>query len=898
MRTSYRFAIFLLFLFANAQLLGQAISDTTKHISYEAFFQQLEKQEKVNIYYKSEWFAGKKISASILTFRLEDALAAVKRLCNLDYIDMDKGTIVFVPAIQMNFHFTSGNNDALAVGTPSGNDRLAEANLSGKIVDGKNNESLPSVIIQDEKTKKFAVTDAKGNFSLTLPLGEHTFNISYIGFQNSRRTINLLGNGKVEFAIFEKSLQLNEVVITEERGDYNVSRTQMSVVKMDARLIKELPISLGETDIIKSVSLLPGIQSVGEFGSGFNVRGGSADQNLIMIEDVPLFNSSHLFGLNSVINPDGVSGLTLYKTGIPARYGERVSSVMLIKLGNATTDKPTLKGGIGLLNSRLSLETPLFHKKASLLIGGRSSYSDWLLHKMPDIDLMNSSASFYDLNTLLQININQNNRVSIFGYYSSDRFSFSKTTHYQYNNILSSIRWNHSFGYKLSSGLVIGMSKYIFDVKEKDKLYLQEANQIKFGTDYYSLKWNFNYLPNENHNIDAGINGVLYNIRPGEMLPLGDSSTVEQQKMQLEKGLEMSAYLSDDFKITSRLSAEVGLRYVQYLSLGQGDVLVFASGLPHTLENIIDTLHYKNNQTIKRFQAFEPRVSARYSLNESSSVKLSYTRMNQFINLISNTSVMSPTDTWKLSGANSKPLICDQFSLGYFRNFSENTIITSVEVYYKNLTNIIEYKNGAQVLLNSHLETDLLDAKAYSTGIEFYIKKNSGKLNGWISYTFSQSKHKTTSSYTEEQLNNNRYFVSNYDVPQNLIVNVNYHLSRRWRLAGTFTHNTGRPVTLPEIKYDINGNQLIWYSDRNKYRLPDYHRLDLSITLDPSLKIKKKWKGSWTLSVINVYGRKNAYSVFYSREDPRIWNGNGSYNLYKSYIIGIPLPTITYNFSF
>ncbi len=661
---------------------------------------------------------------------------------------------------------------------------------------------------------------------------------------------------------------------------------------------RPLPSSLGETDIIKSMALLPGIQTAGEFGSGFNVRGGGSDQNLILIEDVPLFNSSHLFGLTSTINADNVANVTLLKAGIPARYGERASSVMDIRLGNDNTDKLRAKGGIGLLSSRLSLQVPMLNKKATLLIGGRSSYSNWLLHKIPDVDMMNSSAGFYDLNSLYTFNINPKNKVILFAYYSNDKFSFNKSTKYVYSNLLGSLRWTHLYGSKLSSSFLTGYSRYKYSVSESDTLHREEAYQVNLDTRYNNLKWNFNWMPSNRHTVDFGINGILYRLTPGEEIPFGDQSLVKPLRVQTEKGLEMAAYASDNFDILPALNAELGLRFVHYLALGPGSFQTYVAGQPISMETVLDTLHYKSNQVISRNSALEPRLAFRYSINEKCSVKWSYNRINQFINLISNNSVMSPTDTWTLSNSYLKPLISDQIAVGYFRNFKQNAYEVSVEAYYRKLQNVVEYKNGAQILLNQHIETDLLNVKGYTYGIEFYAKKSAGLLTGWISYTYSRSLLRTDGTAPEEQINRNQYYPSNFDKPHNLVVMANYHLSRRWRVSGTFVYNTGRPVTLPELTFNSLGNQLIYYSDRNKYRLPDYHRLDISITFDENLRLKKMWKGSWTLSIINVYGRKNAYSVYYAQEDNRTYHSSGNTGMYKLYIIGLPLPTLTYNFTF
>ena len=859
----------------------------------------MEERDSVHIYYKPEWFQGKKISRSFINLNLEETLSRVSELNKLSFIIPDQGSIVFVPFRSVSSaNSGSGLLDAIIIGNPNEYGKYTKAIITGKILDGKTGESLPGVIVNVEKLKIGTATDANGNFSLTLPVGEHVLKMTFMGYEETARKIKLVSNGNVSFSIFEKTVKLNEVEIMAERAEINITSTQMSLLHLTSKAIHELPVSLGETDILKSMSLLPGIQSAGEFGTGFNVRGGSADQNLILIEDVPLFNSSHLFGLTSTINADNVTSITLLKAGIPARYGERASSVMEIRLGKDNTDNLRVKGGIGLLDSRLCIQIPMFKKKATLLIGGRSSYSNWLLHKMPDVDLMNSSASFYDMNGLFTVSLTPNDKVTLFGYYSNDKFGFNKNTNYKYSNLLGSLRWTHMFSNRLSSSLLTGYSQYKYSVQEEDTLHREDAYQINLDTRYNNLKWNFTWLPNHKHSVDYGINAILYRISPGEEKPYGTQSLIKPMKVQQEKGLEMAAYVSDNFDLFPRLNAETGLRFVHYMALGPDSVQTYIPGQPRSMETTMGTFYYSNNQVITQHSAFEPRLAFRYSINEKSSVKLSYNRINQFINLLSNNSVMSPTDTWTLSNNYVQPLTSDQIAIGYFRNFKQNMYEVSLETYYRKLKNVIEYKNGARILLNEHIETDLLNANGYGYGIEVYARKSSGALTGWISYTYSRSMLKTSGSSDEEQINRNEYYPSNFDKPNNLVIVANYHLSRRWRVSGTFTYNTGRPVTLPELKFNSAGKQIIYYSDRNKYRLPDYHRLDIAISFDENLRLKKMWKGSWTLSVINVYGRKNVYSVYYAQEDSRIYKSSGSTSMYKLYIIGIPLPTITYNFTF
>lgn len=884
-------------------LFNQAVNSQTNrqgtYLSIDQLTDQLQQKYSVEFFYKPVWFEMKSFLSTILNLPFEEVLEKIENETDLSIVTVDSVLYIFVPLKSTPKPATElKRTDELIVGNPDDYGKYSKATVQGKILDGQNGNPLPGASVFIDKLKLGVTADKNGNYHFKVPVGEYTIRLTFMGYDENTQKINLVSNGYLDLKLYEKSIHLGEVIVTSERPESNISGTQMSYVRFDARSIKELPVTMGVTDIIKSITLMPGVQTIGEFGTGFNVRGGSADQNLILLEDVPLFNSSHLFGLTSVVNSDGISSVTLLKAGISAKYGERASSVMDIRFGANDPDKTTVKGGIGLIESGLYIETPLLNKKISLLVSARSSYSNWLLHSIPDVDLMNSSAYFYDANAFLTYNINTNNKINIFTYLSNDRFGFSKTTNYQYSNLLASLKWKHTFNNKLYFNLVAGLSDYHYNVSESDTSRPWEAYKIYSSLQYKNLKWNFSWFPKDKHSIDFGINAALYTIKPGELDPLSSVTTINRIVIQQEQAIEYAVYLTDNFALSPKLTLDLGVRYSLYTYLGPNKVYVYQPNSPKTPEPIIDSTMYGNFKPICNYSGLEPRFSLRFSISDNSSVKLSYNRIHQYINLVSNTAVMTPSDVWKLSSPNLKPLICDHLAVGYFRNFKNNSIETSIELYYKILNNAIDYKNGAQILLNPYLETDLLNVKGKNYGIELSIKKNSGRLTGWASYTLSRSLERTTGIFEVEKINNNQLFPSNFDRPNNLIINLNYHISRRWRFGSTFTYSTGRPVTLPEYKFDYQNYQLLYYSDRNKYRLPVYNRLDVSITLDESLKIRKKWKGSWTLSIINLYGRKNAYSVFYKKEEHMVGYELKQYDTYMLYIIGIPFPTLTYNFTF
>jgi hypothetical protein len=880
----------------NGQINKVSDTDGVNLQPIDSVLSLLEKKNEVRFYYDTRRLDNKRLPLSLLDYPINELINRLEQITGCSWVKVNQNAFVYMP-VEDNTALHKMRNGIPEVGNKNEYGKYKTATLSGTLSDGKTGEPLAGAIVSVKQHNIATSTDKDGHFVIKLPVGEHELEFSYFGYEHNSQKIKLMSNGTANFEIYEKPVNIEEVIVRAEKAESNVSLVGMSPIRLNFKTIKELPFTLGEKDILRSMTLLPGIQSVGEFGTGFNVRGGSSDQNLILIEDTPLFNSSHLFGLESIINPDGVSGVLLLKAGIPAQYGERASSVTSIHLGNNPAAFH-LKGGIGLLSSRLSLETPLFKNKANLLLGGRTSYSDWLLHRIPDVELRNSKAGFFDLNALLNIHINANNKITLFGYSATDRFTYNTTETYEYGSILGTLRWLHHFNNRVSSRLISGISRYNYNFTLYNNFLPSNAYRVSSSLSYNSLKYSILLNINEKCSIDFGIDAVLYRSWPGDKKPYGSHSTVAPVNIDPEKGIEGAAYLSGNFDLTRKLGAEIGFRISGFGLLGPAREYQYAGGKRKSYETIIDTLLYSSNDLIKLYGGLEPRISLRYLTNDQSSLKLSYTRMNQYINLLSNTAVAVPSDVWKLSSTYISPLSVDQFTAGYFRNFRENSYETSVEVYYKRLQNIPEYRDGARLSLNENLETEVLNASGYNYGIEFYARKNTGKLTGWISYTWSASLRHTTSPVKEDQINQNHYFPSNYDKPHNLSIIANYYLTRRWHTSLIFNYSTGRSVTLPESRFRYGNDWLVRYSDRNEYRLPDYHRLDLSLTCDETLRIKKKFKGSWTLSIINVYGRRNAYSSFYKKAEPSFSNNYRLYSLYTLYIIGRPLPTITYNFTF
>lgn len=886
------FLIFLLLLSVNSFSQEPGNND----IPVVSIIESIERTHSITVFYKDEWLTGNSADQSIAHLPAEEALAGIARLVGLRLVKM--GDLFFIlPGEPSRTEQISITDDLIQIGSQMEFGRYSRARIQGKVLNAVTQEPLFGAVIYEPQTESGVSTNFDGLFEITLPVGDYQLRISYLGFEEKTQRVRLISHGEITLELFEGTTQLDEFVITAHRAEDNIRRTQMSLVSLDAKALQELPGAFGEQDIVRSFTLMPGIQTIGEFGSGFNVRGGSADQNLILVENVPLFNSSHLFGLISVINPDMVREVTLMKAGIPARYGERASSVMDIRLGNGTDiERTSLEGGIGLINSRLHLETPIIKEKATFAMGLRSSYSDFLLQRIPNEDLMNSSVGFYDISALSAVALGPRNRLTLFGYRSFDKSNFGDDVDYEYFNHLASLRLNSIINNRLSSAFVLGYSGYQYQLAETPEHNLAGHYLMNSDIDYRSLRWHLSYFPGKSHAIEFGVQAIQYIIEPGSIEGLGENSNIQQRKIEAEKGIELAAFISDEIIIGDRVSMELGLRYSHYFQLGPAIVRKYESDRAYSFQSIIDTKTFEKDEVVAEYSGLEPRFGFRVGLSEQSSVKLSYNRAYQYINLISNTSVMAPADLWKLSDTYLQPLKSDQFALGYFRNFMDNNIETSIEVYYKQIHNAIEYRSGAQIAMNEYLEMDVINARGYNYGIELYLRKQAGNLTGFASYTYSSAQRRSHSPFPAMQINNNTYFPSNYDRPHNLTLNANLHLSRRWRLSGTFTYNTGRPITLPDHAFYYGNDLLVQYSDRNAYRLPDYHRLDISISLGENLRVKQRGKGSWTLSILNVYGRKNPFSVFY-KKDPQTIRNHSSYELYQLYIIGRPLPTITYSFS-
>ncbi|MCE7069302.1 TonB-dependent receptor [Dyadobacter sp. CY327] len=731
-------------------------------------------------------------------------------------------------------------------------------------------------------------TDALGLYALTIPRGKQIVHIKSTGMRETQRQVMLYSDGKLDVEMRESVIALKEVSV-KAGMDKNVVGTQMGTVKLTIKNLKQVPTVFGETDLLRTVLTLPGIKSVGENSTGLNVRGGSTDQNLIQYNDAVIYNPSHLFGFFSAFNPDVLKDVELYKSTIPAKFGGRLASVLDISSRDGNKKKFMASGGIGLVTGRLTLEGPLVKDKTSFLLGGRSTYSSWLIKRLDNENYNKSSASFYDVNLHISHEINEKNSLFLTGYISDDRFRLYGDTLYTYQNQLGSLKWKHTFNNRLYSVFTAAHTKYQYAMGAAG-LPLNSFD-LKFDINQSNFKADLSYVLHPKHTLDFGLSTIYYKLHPGSFQPKGTESLIVPDVLEAEQGTESAIYIEDKFEVNPRLSITAGIRYSFYQYLGPRNVNTYVPGLPIEYIYQNGVKQYGSGKKIKSYGGPEYRASVRYSVFDNLSLKVSYNTLRQYIHLLTNTMTVSPTDIWKLSDNYVKPQIGDQISVGLYRNFRGNKIEVSLEGYYKNIQNFLDYKGGDSLIMNHNIEAAVLNTKAKAYGVEFMIKKMTGKLNGWLGYTYARTLLRAIDRDSPDAPNDGNFYPSNYDKPHDFTLISNYRFSHRVSFSFNFTYSTGRPYTPPIGKYLIDGSQRVYYADRNQFRIPDYYRTDVSLNLEGNHRIKKLAHSSWTLAVYNVLGRKNPTSVYFQTV-------GGKVSGYQLSIFGQPIPTITYNFRF
>jgi hypothetical protein len=741
-----------------------------------------------------------------------------------------------------------------------GGRRNGNIQLTGVLTDMRFGAPVAGAVIYTGNGSTATTTGADGSYTLSLSAGRQTLHIRGLGVRQAKREIALYEDGRLDIELEEEVYELREVTITSERTE-RVQSAILGVERIRIKDLKNIPSTFGETDVIKAVMMLPGVKSVGEASGGINVRGGATDQNLILFIGSTIYNPTHLFGILSTFNPDVVRDMELYKSSIPARYGGRISSVLTINSREGDREKVTGSASLGLLTSRLSIEGPA-GSKTTWLAGLRTTYSDWMLNLLSDKSgYKDGNAGFYDMNAGITHRVNERNQLSLNGYFSRDRFSLTGEEKYSYRNANASLKWRRTFGDKLTGTLSGGYDYYGYLMKSgynpAEAFNLEfTINQSFAGLDFVS------YL-SDKHTLDFGVGAIRYSLMPGACLPASPESLVIPDRIQTENALETSAYLSDLWDITPALSVHIGLRYT-----------LFNAVASHTTR-----------------QAPDFRLSMRYAIRPDLSFKAGVNTLQQNIHKLSNTTIMSPTDTWKLSDAHIRPQKGMQAAAGLYGNFLDNMIEASIEGYYKSIKDYLDYRGGAQLMMNHHLETDVFSAGGKAYGVELMLKKATGKLTGWVGYSYSRSLLRQDGPTVEEPVNNGNWYPADYDKPHEFKFAGNYKFTQRYSLSLNCDYSTGRPVTLPAAKYDYMEGEYVYYSERNQYRIPDFFRMDMAFNIEPTHHLTVLTHSTISLGVYNITGRKNAYSVYYVAE-------NGQLNGYMMAIFGAPIPYLSYNIRF
>ncbi len=764
-----------------------------------------------------------------------------------------------------------------------------QVTLSGYVKDGATGEDLIGASISIKGTTLGTITNSYGYYSLTVPKGKYIFLVTYIGYETQEFTVTLNGSQKKNWELAESSEIINEVEVTGERLDENIKSVEMSTNSLTAKQIKKIPQLLGETDIIRTITLLPGITTVGEGANGFNVRGGNADQNLILLDEAPVYNSSHLFGFFSVFNADAVKDVKLYKGGIPAEYGGRLSSVLDVRQREGNSKQFKMNGGLGLLSSRLLLEGPIVEDKISYMVAGRRSYLDIFFGLSDDEAINQSILYFYDFNGKVNFKFSERSRLFISGYYGQDNFGIQDQFNFGWGNGTGTARWNYLINDKLFFNLTGVYSDYKYNLGTPDNAEANFRWDSRVRNNIVNAQ--FSWYPNANNTVEFGMDNTYYIFDPAEIS--GDIS----QSLSQSRALESALFISNEQQVNDRLTILYGLRYAGFARLGPQNIRTYEEGKLVEDSTVVSEQYYESGEIIESYfdwDGFEPRLAVNYLLSDEISLKFSYNRMRQFIHLISNTTTPTPIDIWRPSGPHIKPAVANQIAVGYFQNFKENTYRFSAEAYYKDFRNVVDYKDNADLIFTEYIETELLAGIGRAYGLELMIEKKLGALTGWVSYTISRSERQVNGTNRFNTINGGDWYSSNYDKLHDLTVVANYSINKKWDVGMTFAFQTGRPITYPSARGQFEGITYPVYNNRNGARIPNYHRLDLSATYTPEVKPGRRWQSSWSFGVYNAYARRNAYSIFFrqNEDNPLITEA------VRLSIFATIIPFVTYNFEF
>ncbi len=761
-------------------------------------------------------------------------------------------------------------------------------NLSGYVRDAANGEELIGASVSTDDYSKIVSTNVYGFYSLPLTTGTYKIMFSYIGYDDVIKEFTVDDNQTFDIELQSSSVNIDEALVTGESENRNVKDIEMSVNEMDIKTILKIPALLGEADVIRSVQTMPGVATVGEGATGFNVRGGGVDENLILLDEAPVYNSSHLLGFFSVFNPDAVKNVKLIKGGIPAEYGGRLSSILDVRNKDGNKKKFAGQGGIGSIFSRLTLEGPIKKDKASFILAGRRSYIDILAKPFFKKNLGSGSKfNFFDLTGKVNWRMNDNNNFFISAYKGGDVIGV-QVLDFVWGNTTTTARWNHIFNNTIFMNItgVFSDYQYSFDIEDGD-----DGFKWKSRIQNYSAKADFSYFANQNNTLKFGVSSIFYDFVPADV-EFKSGGELRNSSQKKKYSMESAAFIQNEQKISKRLTLQYGLRFSMYQYLGGREIYTLDEAeVPGTRAAVtaVDSTTYGRWDAVETYGNFEPRIAANFSLSDASSIKASYNRMTQYVHLLSNSVAATPIDIWTPVTNNIKPSIADQVALGYFRNFKDNTYEASAEVYYKKTQNVVDYINSADLFINDLIEADLLSGEGKAYGLELYVKKSKGLYTGWISYTLSRSER------IVKGINNDEWFPNRYDRTHNMNINFSRQLNERWSMSAAFTYASGTPSTFPTNRVDIQGWTLPHNvkNERNSFRIPAYHRADLGFTRDGEPKANKKWTGQWVFSIYNLYSRRNPYLFFFRQNE----EGTGTEAVRYSVIASV-IPSVTYNFNF
>ena len=907
-----RVLILSFFLFCTFNSQGQdklKLSADYKGLSFNEFVALSEKLLDVRFYYREEWVSDLKLGDYPGSSTLPEVLDNLFRGTSIFYyIDKHNNIVLtrnyevkkpgkaapktsrLIPPTDYSASAESNQNSGntlVEIGNPAEKNRPGNAVISGYIRNKDSKEPVAGVTVYIKKLSSGTVSNEYGFFNLSVPRGNHIIQFSFIGMREKTVRVDLFGTGELNVEMNSILIPLKETVVSAQKN-VTLQRYEVGAEKVNITSFKLLPTSLGEADIIKSMLLIPGVQSVGEGSAGFNVRGGSSDQNLILLYGAPLYNTSHFFGFFSAVNSDIIKDVTLYKGGIPSRYGGRISSVMDIGSREGNMHKFIGNAGISPVTTHISVEGPIIKDTLSYMLSARTTYSNWLFGLINSPLLHNSKASFYDINGKLTWDFNKNNRIDVSAYASHDGFRFNSDTTYNYRNSIFAVKWRHFFNSRIFTSISVNNSFYDYAVSGSG--ISAQSFVLAHSINSTGFKADFNWFQGRNE-LNSGIELNRYSVLPGSFLPASDSSVVFPHTITKERALEGALYADDKLVLSELFSVNFGLRFSIYNSYGPKNVMVYDPAFSKSLSSITDTLNFRRGEVTSRYGGPEFRISFNYRISNRNSLKINYNRTRQYLHQLSNSTSVSPIDIWKLSDYYLKPQIGDQIALGYSEMLWGNKIEASAEIYYKTIRNMVDFKGGADFIMNETIEKDIVNVSGKAYGLELVVKKNEGNIRYSVAYTYSRTLIRSIGSFKDEILNSGKWFPASFDKPNDLVVTLNYIYSRRFSISSNYTWSTGRPITYPVSSYYMYDDMLIHYSDRNHYRIPDYSRLDLSFKVNGNLKANRLGHPVWTFSVFNLLGRQNVYSVFFRKE-------GDIYKAYKLSVFGTAIPSLTFSFDF